>query len=203
MQELTKRQREVFSFIESFIESHSYPPTMREVAEALSVSVKAAYDHIDSLQRKGWVRRVAHQSRSLELLVRREIEKSEPEVVEIPLLGDVAAGTPLLAEEHCTATIRMPASLLGRGNFFALQVRGDSMIDAGIHNGDVAVIQQQETARNGDIVVALMEESATLKHFYREPNRIMLKAANRAYPPIYTQDVRILGKLAHLIRSYA
>ncbi|AFG38690.1 transcriptional repressor LexA [Spirochaeta africana] len=203
MQELTRRQQEVFACIEAFIASHSYPPTMREVAEALSISVKAAYDHIDSLQRKGWVRRAAHQSRSLELLVKREPEQTAPEVIEVPLLGDVAAGKPLLAEENCETMLSLPASMLGRGRFFALRVRGDSMIDAGIHSGDVAVVQQQSTARNGDIVVALLDDAATLKHFYKETNRIMLKSANPQYPPIYTQDVRVLGKLAHILRSYS
>ncbi|MFW5800792.1 MAG: transcriptional repressor LexA [Spirochaeta sp.] len=202
MRELTKRQYEVFAFIEGYIESHSYPPTMREVAAALSVSVKAAYDHIDSLQKKGWIRRSAHQSRSLELLVHSNTGAEAPEFIDVPVLGDVAAGRPLLAEENQDGVITLPQAFLGRGSFFALRVRGDSMIDAGIQSGDVAVIQQQATAANGEIVVAMLEDSATLKHFYRESNRIMLKAANPAYPPIYTQDVRILGRLAHLIRSY-
>lgn len=203
MRELTKRQHEVFSFIERYIHTHSYPPTIREVSEAFSISVKGAYDHMDSLQKKGWVKRSAHQSRSLELLVHTKTEPELPDFHDIPLLGEVAAGTPLFAEENRVGSIALPVSLLGSGSYFALKVRGDSMINAGIHNGDIAVIHQQGTASNGDIVVALLDDSATLKRFYREANRVKLQAENEMYPPIYTQDVRILGKMAHLMRSYS
>lgn len=202
MQELTKRQREVFLLIEKYIADHSFPPTIREVAEAIGVTVKGAHDHINALIKKGWIRRSAHQSRSLELLVRTDKPESKPEMLEIPLLGSVAAGSPLLAEENREGSLSLPSSLLGKGEFFALRVRGDSMIDEGIHDGDIAIILSQNTARNGEVVVALLDDSATLKYFYRESNRVRLQAANENYPPIYTQNVRVLGRLAHLIRSY-
>lgn len=202
MRDLTKRQQEVYSFIEQYIQDHSYPPTIREVSLAFAISVKAAHDHINSLIKKEWLRRSAHQSRSLELLVKKEVPAAEPEVIDVPLLGEVAAGLPILAEENLEGSLTLPVSLLGAGRHFALRVRGDSMLDAGIHGGDIAVVRQQSTASDGDIVVALLEDSATLKRYYRESNRIRLQAENPAYSPIYTQNVQILGRMVHLLRSY-
>ncbi len=203
MRELTKRQHEVYSFIERFIAENRYPPTIREVSGAFHISVKGAYDHIESLQKKGWIRRTGNRSRSLELLARKQAESATPEMISVPILGDVAAGLPVLAEENVDGRLDLPASMLGSGQFFGLRVRGESMIEAGIHSGDLAVIRRQDNANNSDIVVALLGDSATLKRFFREKNRVRLQAANPDFPPIYTQEVRILGKLAHVIRSYS
>ncbi|THB63156.1 MAG: transcriptional repressor LexA [Spirochaetaceae bacterium] len=202
MKELTKRQYEVFRFIESYIQKNSFPPAIRDVSDAFGISVKGAYDHIDSLQKKGWIKRSANRSRSMELLTHSEPEEPQPELVAVPLLGDVAAGLPLLAEENHEGRLDLPAAMLGKGNFFGLRVKGDSMQGDGIYNGDIAIIRQQRTAQNGDVVVAMLGDSATLKRYYLEKNRIRLQAANPAYPPIYTQEIRILGTLAHLIRNY-
>ncbi len=121
----------------------------------------------------------------------------------VPLLGNVAAGKPLFAEENLQGYVQVPATALGASAHFALQVKGDSMKDAGIMDGDMVVVAHQSTADNGDIVVAMVDDAVTLKRFFMEKNRVRLKAENPKYPPIYTQNVRILGKLAFLMRSYA
>ncbi len=200
MKAITKRQQEVLDFIKAYIEEHSYPPTIREISENFAISVKGAYDHVKAIERKGYISLNNHRSRTIEVLERGQPE--EDPVVTVPLLGNVAAGKPLFAEENHDGGIPVPQQLIGSGTHFALHVQGDSMVGAGIMDGDVAIFRQQPTAENGDIVVATVDDAVTLKRFYKETNRVKLKAENPKYPPIYTQDVRILGKLAHIIRSY-
>ena len=202
MKGLTTRQREVFDFIRSFIRSKRYPPTIREIAINFGFSVKGSYDHVKALQKKGFIRCAGNRSRAIEVVADAEAER-QPNLVSVPVLGSVAAGKPLFAEENLTGWIQVPASSLKKGQHFALQVRGDSMKDAGIMDGDVVVVAHQETADNGDIVVAMVDEAVTLKRFFVEKNRVRLKAENPKYPPLYTQNVRILGRLAFLMRSYA
>ncbi len=200
MRGITERQQEVLEFIKSYIDARRYPPTFREISEHFGISVKGAYDHVKAIERKGYIALNTHQSRTIEVL--QDDPPAEEPVVNVPLLGNVAAGTPLFAAENHEGDIPVPQQLIRPGSHFALQVRGDSMTGAGIMDGDVAIFRQQPTAENGDIVVATVDEAVTLKRFYRETNRVKLKAENPEYPPIYTQDVRILGKLAHLMRSY-
>jgi repressor LexA len=199
MKELTSRQREILDFLTSFIEKNSYPPTVRETAKAFSISIKGAYDHIKALEKKGVIKLQENRSRAIEIVSRRENDDS---VIEVPILGDIAAGYPVFAEENWNGSVRIPAEFGRGGSCFALRVKGDSMRDAGIHSGDLAVIEQRQMAENGEIVAALIEDSATLKRFFKENNRIRLQAENPDYAPIYTQDVRILGKLKAIIRSY-
>lgn len=199
MKTLTDRQSEVLDFIASYVEKHSYPPTIREVAEHFSVSVKGAYDHVKALEKKGYLRIGENRSRAIEILHR---DKIDPSVTDLPLLGTVAAGRPILAEENFSGFVRVPSEMTRPGTSFALSVRGDSMKDAGIFNGDIAVIEQTQIAENGEIVVAMIDDSVTLKRFFRENNRIKLVAENPAYAPIYTQDVKILGRLKGIIRTY-
>ncbi len=199
MKTLTDRQSEVLDFIASYVEKHSYPPTIREVAEHFSVSVKGAYDHVKALEKKGYLRIGENRSRAIEILHR---DKIDPSVTDLPLLGTVAAGRPILAEENFSGFVRVPSEMTRPGTSFALSVRGDSMKDAGIFNGDIAVIEQSQIAENGEIVVAMIDDSVTLKRFFRENNRIKLVAENPAYAPIYTQDVKILGRLKGIIRTY-
>lgn len=199
MKLLTNRQREFFNFIEEFIRERPYPPTIREVADNFNVSVKGAYDHIKALERKGYIKAGENRSRSIELVEKWENSGS---VVELPLLGEVAAGKPILAEEHFTSRITVPKGLTGTARCFALKVRGDSMINAGILEGDTAIVEIRETAENGEIVVALLEDRATLKRFYKEKGRIKLAAENPNYSPIYSQDVRIIGRLRGIVRNY-
>ena len=202
MKGLTTRQREVFDFIRSFIRSKRYPPTIREIAVNFGFSVKGSYDHVKALQKKGFIRCAGNRSRAIEVVADSEAER-QPNLVSVPVLGAVAAGRPLFAEENLTGWIQVPAASLKKGQHFALQVRGDSMKDAGIMDGDVVVVSHQETAENGEIVVAMVDEAVTLKRFFVEKNRVRLKAENPKYPPLYTQNVRILGRLAFLMRSYA
>lgn len=198
MKSITKRQQEVLDFIKSYIADHHFPPTMREISDYFGISVKGAYDHVKALERKRFINLGSNRSRTIEVLGDNE----EDELVAIPILGNVAAGKPLFAEENHDGDLKLPQHLLPKGKHFALHVRGDSMRDAGIMEGDLAVIRQQEVANNGEIVVAVVDEAVTLKRFYKEKNRVKLQAENPAYPPIFTQDVRLLGKLVHLIRRY-
>jgi repressor LexA len=199
MKTLTVRQKEVLDFISSYIEEHAYPPTIREMAERFSISVKGAYDHVKALEKKGHIRLGENRSRALELTSRERPERS---VVEVPLLGAVAAGRPITANENYSGTIHVPADMVRAAPCFALSVRGDSMKDVGIFHGDIAVIEQRQSADDGEIVVAMIDDAVTLKRFFRESNRVKLMAENPAYAPIYTQDVKILGRLRGLIRKY-
>lgn len=200
MRDLTARQREVLDYIRGFLREHHFPPTIREISDHLRVSVKGAYDHVKALEKKGHIRIDSNRSRTIELV--GEPIDEEPQTVEVPILGNVAAGLPLLAEENLEGSVQIPRAQLRAGEHFALHVRGDSMTGAGIIDGDVAVFRQQPVADNGDIVVAMVDEAVTLKRFFKEKNRVRLQAENEAYPPIFTQNVRILGKLAQLVRSY-
>jgi repressor LexA len=199
MKTLTARQQAVLDFIAQFIEEHAYPPTIREIADSFSISVKGAYDHVKALEKKGKLRLGENRSRALELV---RDEKRERNIVEVPLLGVVAAGKPIFAEENFSGRIPVPSDMVKHTSCFALTVRGDSMKDAGIFHGDVAVIEERQTAENGEIVVAMIDDAVTLKRFYRENNRVKLVAENPAYSPIYTQDVKILGRLKGIIRKY-
>jgi len=200
MKTLTKRQKEVLDFIRRFIDAHAYPPTIRETASHFGISVKGAHDHVKALEKKGMLRCDLNRSRTIEVLSKSEEKET---FLKIPVLGNVAAGQPLFAEENLDGYMTVPSNLLGKGTYFALNVHGDSMQDAGIFDGDMAIINHQDAANNGDIVVAMInDEAVTLKRFYREKNRIKLKAENPVYPPIYTQNLRILGKLSCIIRNY-
>ncbi len=196
----TKRQSEVLNFIRTFVREHKYPPTIREIAGHFSISVKGAYDHLKALEKKELISCDTNRSRAIEIMEQEQDGTESP--VQVPILGHVAAGTPLFAEENYQGSLSLPVSMVGRGNVFALKVEGDSMIEAGIMDGDIAVFTQQHVAENGQIVVAMVDEAVTLKRFYKEKNRVRLQAENPAYPPLYTADVRILGCLKQLIRSY-
>lgn len=196
----TRRQTEVLDFLKSYLSEHKYPPTIREVAGHFGISVKGAYDHVKALEKKGLISCDNNRSRAIEIMDNRE--NSEMEQVQVPLLGHVAAGMPLFAEENNEGSLSMPVSMVGKGRLFALHVEGESMIGAGIMDGDIAIFAQQSQVENGQIVVAMVDEAVTLKRFYREKNRVRLQAENPAFPPLYTADVRILGRLVSVVRSY-
>jgi repressor LexA len=200
MKKLTRRQQEVLDFIKKFIQDHNFPPTIREVAEKFKISVKGSYDHIKALEKKAYIKCNLNRSRAIELLRKEKIRAKS--TAKVPILGSVAAGQPLFTEENFEGDVDIAVDMIGGGKHFAVKVKGDSMKEAGILDGDLAVINYQETAENGEIVVAMVEEAVTLKRFYIEKNRIKLKAENRDFPPIYTQNARILGKLACIIRKY-
>jgi len=197
----TERQKEVLDFIAAYINIHTYPPTIREVADYFSISIKGASDHLAALRKKGLLKQGDKKYRTLELV--RSVD--EEDFAEIPILGTVAAGRPILALENMDGSIKMHRTFIGNNaKYFALKVKGDSMESAGIMDGDIAVIQQQNTVRNGEIAVVMLDEAVTLKTFYRESARIRLQPENPKYSPIYcSRDVRVLGRLAHILRSYA
>ncbi|MDR0908523.1 MAG: transcriptional repressor LexA [Spirochaetaceae bacterium] len=200
MKGLTDRQQEVLKFIIQYGREHAYPPTIRELADHFGISIKGAYDHISALVKKGQLTR-GRQSRTIELT--GIARKAYSDTLNIPILGNIAAGIPIMAVENWDGEVQMPSTMLKKSKtYFALRVKGDSMINAGILDGDLAVIEQQETAQNGQIVVAMVNEAMTLKRFFKETNRVKLQAENPAYKPIYTRNVNILGKLSHILRTY-
>ena len=194
MKGLTVRQREVLEFIDRFVQRHKYPPTVRELAGHFAISLRGAYDHLKALSKKGFIRWSEGRSRAIEVL---DDGRPEPprELVRVPLLGTVAAGAPVLAEEHFEGTVGVAAELLGAGEHFALRVRGDSMQGAGILDGDIAILRRQQHADDGDIVGVMIDQEVTLKRFFLESNRARLQPENRAYQTIFTRNLRILGKL--------
>lgn len=202
MRELTDRQKEFLSFITGYIDEHFYPPTIREIASHFSMSVKGAYDHVAALKRKNYLRQDGKRSRTMELTRSKTEEKIGKNVV-IPIVGTVAAGTPILSEENWEGTLLLHESQIKKNKtYFALKVRGDSMTGVGIMDGDTAVIEKVNVVRNGEIAVAVVDDAVTLKRFYKESSRIKLQAENPAFKPIYCQDVRILGRLFQVIRTY-
>ncbi|MFP4330963.1 MAG: transcriptional repressor LexA [Alkalispirochaetaceae bacterium] len=200
MKSMTQRQRQILDYIKGYVTTHGFPPTIREISEEFGISVKGAYDHVKALERKEAIRCNNNRSRAIEVLDGRD---EGPSIRRVPILGRVAAGRPIFSEENLDGAVELPTSMVRGGEHFALQVAGDSMTGAGIFDGDLAVVSAQASAENGQIVVAMVDDEAvTLKRFYRESNRVKLQSENPAYPPIYTQEVRILGRLAHVIRSY-
>jgi repressor LexA len=203
--ELTGRQREIWSFLVEYVDAHGYPPTVREIGEAVGLaSPSTVHAHLANLERAGLLRRDPTKPRALELLGREK--PAEAEVVELPklpLLGQVAAGAPLLAEENVEDEIAVPETL--RGDFL-LRIKGDSMIEAGILDGDLVIVRKAQDARNGEIVVALAgddeaADEATVKTFYREDGRVRLQPENAALEPIFPQHVQILGKVVGVFRE--
>jgi repressor LexA len=206
--ELTGRQREIWSFLLDYVERHGYPPTVREIGGAVGLaSPSTVHAHLANLERAGLLRRDPTKPRALELVVREKAaaatETVTAELPKLPLLGQIAAGGPLLAEENVEDEIAVPESL--RGDFL-LRVKGDSMIEAGILDGDVVVVRRAQDARDGEIVVALAGEDeaadeATVKRFFRESGRIRLQPENSALEPIYAPHVQILGKVVGVFRE--
>ncbi len=198
---LTTKQDNILNFIKDNIRETGFPPTVREIGDEFSITVKGAYDHVKAIEKKGYIRTEKNKSRAIIVLDQSDIAKTD--AVNIPLLGRIAAGAPLFAEENIEEYLSFPKSMFGKGDFFALDVRGDSMIEGGILDGDIAIIRKQETANNGDIVAALVEdEEATLKRFKQTGKNIQLIPENPAYQPIITTDVKILGILSGVFRKY-
>ncbi|MDD3822931.1 MAG: transcriptional repressor LexA [Sphaerochaetaceae bacterium] len=203
MKGLTGRQQEVLDFIKSYIESNSYAPAVRDIAKAFGITVKAAHDHLKALERKGAIHSSEGISRSTGVV--GFTASAKVETISIPVLGSTAAGMPILAEENKEYDLQVPASLIpGKGPYFALHIEGDSMIEAGILDGDLAIIRQANNAHNGEIVVARVgeENRVTLKRFYVNANSIELRPENPKYGSLFSKDVTVLGKLQMIIRDY-
>jgi repressor LexA len=200
---LTKRQKEILDFLRDYLEEHGYAPSYEEIAQHFAYgSLATVHEHLENLQRKGYIRKSYNESRSIELVP----TGTRIGAVELPLLGVVAAGLPIEAIED-RETIAVPEELLGRGGQnYVLRVKGDSMIDEQIRDGDYVIVNARQTAENGDMVVALVHgDSATVKKFYREPDgRVRLQPANPEMPPLYfdAADVRIQGVVVGVIRRY-
>lgn len=192
------KQMAILEFIRSEIESKGYPPSVREICAAVGLrSTSSVHAHLNSLERKGLIRRDSTKPRALELL-----DGSLAHAQTIPLVGKVTAGLPILAVENIEDYLVMPRYLLSRDDMFALRVQGESMIEAGIFDGDIIILRRQETAENGDIVVAMIEDEATVKRIYFEKDRVRLQPENSAMEPIYAPEVQVLGKLIALFRSF-
>ena len=208
---LTKRQQQIFNFILSNIDKFGYPPSIPEIQEKFSFkSPNAVKDHLEALERKGYISRRPHKSRGLEILnhtsLRNNNDSVDNSVTEVPIVGRVSAGSPILAEENIEGTIFVD-KILARNNrgMFVLRVKGTSMINAGILDGDFVLVRQQPTAEQGEMVVALIEDEATVKRFYRDKNKIRLQPENDAMEPIIVDlkesNVRIIGKVEGIIRK--
>jgi repressor LexA len=203
---LTARQQQIWDFLVQYADAHGYPPTVREIGEAVGLaSPSTVHAHLANLERAGLLRRDPTKPRALELVGRqlRQPSHASSETQSLPLLGQIAAGGPLLAEQHVEDYVGVPG-VIGPGDF-VLRVKGESMIDAGILDGDYVVVQRRQEARDGDIVVALAgddesADEATVKRFFRENGRIRLQPENAAQEPIYADHVQILGRVVGVFR---
>ncbi len=206
---VTKRQQAVLNCIEDCIREKGYGPTVREVCSALGLSSPSTvHVHLNALESKGLIKRDPLKSRSIVLTYPLDEEEVQEEVsvpsfskiIDVPLIGDVAAGTPILAEENVRDTISLPVDIVGDSASFMLSVHGESMIEAGINDGDYVVVKSQPVANNGDIVVAMIDDGATVKRFYKEQNYIRLQPENSSMEPIITTDCTIAGKVVAVFR---
>ena len=203
MKALTDRQKEVLEFIARFSEEHGYPPTVREIGENFGISLRAVQDHIAACQKKGYLSQCQKRSRSFRVIKGETVQEARVFVTKVPKLGTIAAGKPLLAEENLDGYVTIAEPFVKPGKtYFALNVRGASMINAGILEGDLAIIEQSEIAAEGQIVVAVVDNAITLKRFYKEQNRVRLQPENPDFQPIYSSDVKIAGIMVGLVRPY-
>ena len=202
--DLTERQRQVLDFIKSETKRRGFPPTVRDIGQGVGLSSSSTvHAHLAALEAKGLIKRDPSKPRALEVVGRDDGPSPLPRasnVVELPVIGSVAAGVPTLAAENVETTIPLPTEVVRDDSTFVLRVKGESMIDAGILDGDYVVVRQQPTAANGEIVVAQIEDEATVKRFFREADRIRLQPENVTMEPIYARDVTILGKVVAVFR---
>ena len=199
---ISKKQQEILEYIKSEILNRGFPPAVREICEAVNLkSTSSVHAHLEALEKNGYIRRDATKPRAIEIiddnfnLVRRE-------VVNVPLVGTVAAGQPILAVENVDGYFPIPAEYMPNTDCFMLKVKGESMVNAGIFSGDYIMVRQQSNAENGDMVVALVEDSATVKTFYKEDGHIRLQPENNSMDPIILDDVQILGKVFGVFRMF-
>jgi repressor LexA len=201
--DLTKRQQEIFDFIKKYTSERGYPPTVRDIGKAVNLaSSSTVHAHLSNLEKIGLLRRDPSKPRAIELLDRavdgvRQIVRPNG----LPLVGHVAAGQPIVAEENVEEYVDVPPAAGGEEGEYLLRIRGESMKDAGILEGDMVVVHQQDAAEDGDIVVALVGEEATVKRFFRESDHIRLQPENAAMEPIRSREVRVLGRVVGVLRK--
>lgn len=204
VKKLTKRQGEILNFIKEYIVKYGYPPTVREIGSALGVSSPATiHAHLNNLEEKGFIKKEESKNRAIELLVENEFAKTDDDVIEVPLLGKITAGSPIEAIENPDEYFALPSYLVPNNKeVFTLKVSGESMINAGILDGDVVIIAKQNVAKNGEIIAAMTEENeVTLKRFYKETDHIRLQPENDTMAPIILPNVTVLGKAIGLYRQ--
>ena len=206
--DLNKREKAILNFIEKQIELYQYPPSVREIGKAVGLSSTATvHGYLAKLETKGYIRKESQKGRTLRLVQDDEVIRKPKdlytgkEMVDVPVVGKITAGAPILAVENITDTFPIPLDFVGNSQSFMLTVRGESMIEAGILDGDYILVKQQSTAENGEIVVALIEDEATVKTFYKEKNYIRLQPENSTMAPIIVPDCKILGKVAGVFRK--
>lgn len=191
-------QQRILDYIENYIEVNGYPPSVREIGQAVELkSTSTVHGHLNRLEKKGLLHREAMKPRTIDIT-----REDKPQMQKLPILGKVAAGTPILAEENAEGFVPLPETIVGRGEHFVLEIRGESMITAGIMNGDFVVVKRQQTAQNGDIVIAMIDDEATCKRYFKEPDRIRLQPENPRMQPFYARSVTIVGKVTAVYRSY-
>ena len=199
---LTAKQEQVLDFIKQHLMAKSYPPTVREICEAVGLkSTSSVHAHLETLEKKGYIRRDQEKTRAIEIIDDDfGFNPFSREMVNIPMVGTVAAGVPLLAEQNITEYFPVPADMLPNAETFMLRVKGDSMVNMGIYEGDQLIIKRQNTASNGDVVVALVDDSATVKRFYKENGHYRLQPENDFMEPIIVNECSVRGKVIGLIR---
>ncbi len=201
LEPLTEKQRKVYDFLKYEIKKKGYPPAIREICKAINLrSTATVHSHLETLERKGYIRRNPSKNRSIEIL-EYGFYGNNTDYVNVPILGKVTAGAPILAVENIEGSFPIHVDYIGNYDVFMLKVSGDSMIDAGLFNRDLVLVREQPDADNGDIVVALLDDSVTVKRYYKEKKRIRLQPENKAYKPIFAESVKILGKVIGLYRK--
>lgn len=197
---ITKKQTEILEYIKSQILNKGYPPSVRDICTAVNLkSTSSVHAHLETLEKNGYIRRDPTKPRAIEI-IDDNFNLTRREVVNVPLIGQVAAGQPLLAVENITGYFPIPAEFIPKEEVFMLNVKGESMVNAGIYDGDQIIVKQQSTASNGEIVVALVDDSATVKRFYKENGHIRLQPENDFMEPIIVDSCEIMGKVIGLIR---
>lgn len=203
--EITKRQKDVLDYIKKYIATHGYPPAIREICKGVNLSSPATvFVHMKNLEQLGYIKTTSNKFRTIEILCENEYLETNEDIVKVPLLGKITAGSPITAIEQPNEFFDLPASLIpATATVFTLKVSGESMINAGIYDGDYVIVQRQNTAKNGDIVVAMtMENEATIKTFYKEKEHIRLQPENDTMEPIILDNCVILGKAIGLYRKF-
>lgn len=197
---ISEKQQKILEYLKKCILERGYPPTVREICEEISLkSTSSVFNHLEKLEMAGYIRRDPSKSRSIEI-VDDDFNLTRRETVNVPLVGQVAAGQPILAQHNIEDYYPLPAEYVPKNECFMLRVRGDSMVNAGILNGDTIMVERCDTAINGQIVVALIDDSATVKRFFREDNMIRLQPENDTMSPIYVRDCQIVGKVFGVLR---
>ena len=199
---ISSKQQEILDYIKKEILKRGYPPAVREICEAVNLkSTSSVHSHLETLEKNGYIRRDPTKPRAIEICD-DNFQMVRTEMVSLPVIGHIAAGTPILAEENVESYFPIPAEMVPRGESFILNVKGDSMINAGIFSGDQIFVNSCNTAQNGDMVVALIDDSATVKTFYKEEGHIRLQPENDTMDPIIVDDCQILGKVFGVFRFF-